>query len=43
MSDPGAGMLGAPLFNDYTTSVEVTAANRQLDFEIPDPKKLKQK
>jgi hypothetical protein len=42
-SSPEEGVLGAPLFNDYTTSVEVAAASHQLDFDIPDPKKPKQK
>lgn len=40
---PEAGVLGAPLVNDYTVPVDVAADKQELDFHIPAVGKPKQK
>ena len=35
---PEAGMLGAPIIANYTTSVEVDSTGKQLDFDVPPQK-----
>jgi len=35
MSSPEEGILGAAVFSEYTTQVEIPAAGSQLDFDVP--------
>ncbi|MBA4188746.1 MAG: hypothetical protein C0467_12170 [Planctomycetaceae bacterium] len=42
-SSPESGILGAPAFSDYTTNVDISGANNQLDFAVPANPTAKQK